>query len=272
MGNVIASKAYQPKYLGLNSSWFNLNVQIAHLDEIEDETFFDLSAGFKKTRRASIIFTDGIRLLNEKGIKSFGLNKRNVWVSFNDDYVRLINNQVAEISQIQNDGFRNEVRIDWKETPGAGEDFLVEGSYYTTSPSRGTTTQGQGAVDFLTVSALFGEGLRNLLFDKVKNQISILVLKRFISYRRFYLRNKSRIVQKSLSANEYETLRGMIIELSDALYMSGAYFKSDDNFEKRHIDTRYLNSSFNTAWEFDEVLGVEVLNPDYLEGLVKAYA
>lgn len=270
MSNVIAGKAFQGKYVGLNSSWINLNVSIGHLDEIEDSTFSDMDpAKFKRDRRASLVFIDGIRLLNEKAIQNFGLRQNSVWVNFCDDYVKMVNNQIAHEAQISDVDTNHQVRIDWMNS-AESDDRLINGHYYTTSESRGKTTQGQGAVDFLTVSALFGEALRNLLFDEEKNRISLIVLKRFIKYRRFYLSNKTQIVRKSLTVSDHDTFRKLIMELSDALYMSGAYFKSGNGFEKRHIDTRAANI-LGSLSEYDETVGEEIFEPEYLEKLLKAY-
>ena len=270
MSNVIAAKAFQAKYRDCTSIWKEYGILIDQGDSIEDRTFSDMVPKCKPMRNASIVLIDGIKLLNEKGIREIGLKKNEVRVLFDSTEVNKLNNKVEDLLRIVELATNYEVRLNW--VASTSDDEVTEfGDYYTTSASRGKTTQGQGAVDFLTVSALFGEALRNLLFDRVKNKISLVVLERFIAYRRFMLQHSRRILNNSLTDPEKETFRHMIIALGDALYMSGSYYKTDSSFVKRHMETKQLFGFKASLPVNDEVLGADIFNPDYLEKLVKAY-
>ena len=270
MGNIIACKAFQAKYKDCASALKLQGISIYQGESVEDRTFADMENRFKAARIASIVFVDGITLLNEKGISQIGLNKTDVAVSFESAAVGRLNSKVEEVLKIAEINNDYRVRLSWINST-ADDDVSEYGDYYTTSVSRGKTTQGQGAVDFLTAAALFGEALRNLLFDRVKNKISLIVLERFISYRKFLLLHERRIMNDSLTELEVRNLYNLIMKLSDALYMSGAYYKSDSIFVKRHMETKVL-FGFKASQPVDEVLGSEIYNPEHLEKLLKAYA
>lgn len=261
MGNVIASKAYQAKYQGLRSAWATEKVYIEHLDEIADSTFNRMSDIFKPARRTSVVIADGIKLFL-KGVKQFSLNEYEVQVEFKTAQVAMFNKKVAEPMQIAAAGLNNPtVELCWGDK--------INGWYYTTSPSRGKTTHGQGAVDFLTAAVLFGEALRNLLFDEEKNELSLIVLKRFAGFQREYQNYRNGLRQRSSA--QKENLRRLILELSDALYMSGAYYFSGDEYQKRNIDTLPIEQKRKSSRKFQETFKPEVLDADFLEHMLAAY-
>lgn len=270
MGNIIAAKAFQGKYKDTPSCWTDYGIEINQGDSIEDDTFVKINPSCKKTRNASVVIVDGIRLLNERGVRRIGLTKSEVEVKFDANFVSIVNSKVGAVLKINEPDRDHCNRLSWVEET-SGDGISSVGDYYTTSTSRGETKQGQGAVDFLTTSILFGEALRNLLFDKVKNRISLIVLERFITYRRFMDANQRQILNKTVSGTEVEKMRRMLIELCDALYMSGAYYKTDNEIVKRHMETKVLYDYKASQPCEDEVIGKEIFNPDYLARLVKAY-
>lgn len=267
MSNIIGAKAYQPKYMDCRSAWNEFGLSIRHHDEFDDETFRQLHPTCKAKRRTSVVILDGIYLLNPKGILSIGLNKDESIVYFNDGMVAQLNQLVDPLLSIDNVKQRA-VSLRWTME---NDDLTNYGHFYTTSPSRGVKTEGQGAVDFLTATALFGEALRNLFFDDEKNTVSIIVLKRFIEFRRFYLSHNREIKSFALDGIKIGELDELLNKLGDALYMSGAYYKTPARFEKRNMDT-VLVDLIRSPTTCEEVINVEnILNPDYLEKLVSAY-
>lgn len=267
MSNVIGAKAYQPKYEDCRSVWDEYGLTIRHYAEYTDEIFRQLHPSCKTIRRTSVVLLDGIYLLNPKGILSIGLSRDESIVYFNNGAVEQLNQKVDQKLSIS-DAKQRAVSLQWNMVNG---DLTNHGHFYTTSPSRGETTVGQGAVDFLTATALFGEALRNLFFDDEKNRVSIIVLQRFVEYRRFYLSNLREMNNFALTDSKIEELDGLLNKLGDALYMSGAYYKTPARFEKRNMDT-VLIDLLRSPSTCEETLNIEdIFNPDHLHKLVSAY-
>lgn len=268
--STLSSKAYQPKYKDCSSAWNEFDIFIKHGDSVKDFTFADLVPGCKSERVASVVLIDGIRLLNPEAIREIGLKKTEIAVNFNEAEVKSLNTKVSDVLKITEESDFYQVRLCWVPEAVTSE-VSSHGSYYTTSQSRGKTTKGQGAVDFLTAAALYAEACRNLLFDEVKNRLSLIVLERFINFRTFFLLNEHRIINHSLKKSEKEKLSELIILFSDALYMSGAYYENNSNFVKRKISTEELMQHQANKPITEEILGSEVFNPEFLSRLVKAY-
>ncbi|HRH46358.1 MAG TPA: hypothetical protein PKY82_32230 [Pyrinomonadaceae bacterium] len=222
--NVLVSKAYQPKYNDSKSIW---NGKINHLESFEDDYFSNQSAMFRRERNVSIVLADGIYMFRPECWRLFHVGKNGVAVDFVYDEVFNANTFMDANLSITLTGMPN-VGLRWGGFAEVGK-VSPFGVYYTSTPSRGRTTEGQGAVCFLTATAIFAEAIRNLFFDEIKNECSLEVLRRFVNFRKLALETTG------LPAEFIESIK----KLSDALYVSARFFKTENGFEKRGLETVY---------------------------------
>lgn len=263
VSNALVSKCYQPKYVECKSIWNG----IEHHQSFQDETYSKLDTMFLPERSTSIVLADGIFMFRPEVWKNVHINKQCVLIDFEKVEVESANGLMAPLLQISVQD-NPQVGIKWNLE---NENIISQhGSYYTSSPSRGATTVGQGAVDFLTASAIFAESIRNLFFDVEKNELSLEVLKRFVAYRRYYLANKHKLVSSD------EQFLELVRKLSDSLYMSIKYMKRPGVFLKRGLETKLINevtmpNDSNETEVWGKAQMEVVFDPDKLADVIKAF-
>ena len=157
VSNAVTSKSFQPKYNDCSSIW-----GLKHLESFQNNYFLTLADHFKQERTVSLVLTDGISIFRPEAWKSLVISKDSSAIIFDAAFVLKENQNIDPVMQIKVDANVTQnlhVGIWWNQ-PG-------NGFYVTSSPSRGLTTVGQGAVDFLTASAIFADVVREVTREQL---------------------------------------------------------------------------------------------------------
>lgn len=258
VSNAVTSKSFQPKYNDCSSIW-----GLKHLESFQNNYFLTLADHFKQERTVSLVLTDGISIFRPEAWKSLVISKDSSAIIFDAAFVLKENQNIDPVMQIKVDANVTQnlhVGIWWNQ-PG-------NGFYVTSSPSRGLTTVGQGAVDFLTASAIFADAIRNVFFDESKSPLSLEILRLFARFRE----------QTINPPKDTESVLQTIRELGDALYMSAAYRSTENGYERNRLETIFspelsANEVFTKGVERWGKRDLEIIfEPDQLKNVLKAYA